>query len=117
MTPPNEKDRDAAREFECPSCKVHPHRQACTLSCEDARVADAHARGRDEAKAEAAQVTDAILAPASGPTYEERLRAEIAERVGAIPAFKDGSWRDAAELCNDILAIINGGVRSDRHRI
>lgn len=24
---------------ECPSCRVHPHLQACSLNCEDARIA------------------------------------------------------------------------------
>lgn len=133
--------------FECPSCKVHPHRQACTLNCEDARVADAYARGRAEAKAEdaarieksidrlresedkaakrgdkvtenfcdgaifiLAEELDAILADSSS-TYEERLRAEIAENVKAIPTFNGGrlAERGAMAFRDDVLAIIEGG--------
>lgn len=39
---PSESVEVAARE--CPSCKVHPHRQACSLNCEDARIASALTR-------------------------------------------------------------------------
>lgn len=124
------------KTFQCPSCKVHPHRQACTLNCEDARVADAHARGRDEAKAEdasiaksvaqertasgrafsafesgvAIEIADAILAPSSGPTYAERIRAEIAETVAALPATTVGAVGDGQYVNrDDVLAAIDGG--------
>ena len=33
-------DREVARH-ECPWCQAHPHRQACSLDCEDARVTTA----------------------------------------------------------------------------
>jgi hypothetical protein len=48
------KSMNEVDQQECPSCKVHPHRQACCQNCEDARIAKARSEGRaDQREADA----------------------------------------------------------------
>lgn len=68
----------------------------------------------------ARQVADAILASASGLTYEQRVRAEIAEKVSAVRTFQYPDHTDCIYIIRDeaLAAIHQERTRDDilKHR-
>lgn len=148
MSEPTEKDRETARQIGSIIDDATPAMREGWLASKAELVesiaqalADAYARGRADAKAEDAEIArisavpeystvdvaknltaqsiyDAILAPSSGPTYEQRIRAEIAEKVGGLRGVRSRNERgmiiddERDYVCReDVIAAINGGEK------
>lgn len=98
-----EEDRQL---IQCPSCKIRPHRQACSRNCEDARITAAFASGEEQAIERAARMlevgewlatpeaadtarllglaTKAVRSLSPDPDYTARIRREALEEAATI---------------------------------
>lgn len=124
---------NALAQEQCPSCKVHPHRQACCLACEDARIAAAFTAGQvvgvercalqavahmqkydDKSVRCVDHVIEEIRSLSPDPDYIERAIRLVRDRVTELEndGISEANWHRLSSLPDDLAAALRSQVET-----